>query len=257
MTVREREHAATIRDQFTKQAAPFAALTIHTHASSLELLRTGLALRGSERLLDAGCGPGLLLRYLAPLVQNAVGLDATSAMLEKARELFAEAGVHNASVTEGDMEKLPFAGGSFDAVVTRYTFHHLLHPESALTELVRVCKTGGRVVVCDATPRLEARVAYDAWERARDVSHSSACTELELVTMGTPLLSDLHITRFRLASSVRDLLASCFPADAEGLYVRMANDVGIDELDMAAHWEGDTLMMGFPISVLSGTKNSS
>jgi ubiquinone/menaquinone biosynthesis C-methylase UbiE len=253
MMDREREHAATIREQFTKQAAPFAALAIHTHASSLELLRDGLALTGGERLLDAGCGPGLLLRYFAPHVRSVVGLDATPAMLAKARELLTEAKAENATVTEGNMEELPFADASFDAVVTRYTFHHLLHPGRAMSELVRVCKPGGRVVVCDATPRLDARDAYDAWERGRDASHSSARTEQELVALSSSLLSELHVSRFRLVASVRELLGGCFPADAEGLYQRMVDDVGVDGLDMAAHWESDELRMGFPISVISGT----
>jgi ubiquinone/menaquinone biosynthesis C-methylase UbiE len=254
MSEREQAHAARIREQFTKQAEPFAALAIHTHGSSLELLREGLALRGTERVLDAGCGPGLVVRYLAPFVQHIVGVDATPAMLEKARAVLAEQKLENVEFVAGDMESLPFPDHSFDAVVTRYTFHHLLAPERAMAELARVCRPGGRVVVCDATPRPDARDAYDAWERVRDASHTSARTEAELLALARAQLGDCSVRRFRLESRVLQLLESCFPADADGLHARMAADVGSDALDMAAAWDGPALMMSFPVSVISGTR---
>ncbi|MFT3927502.1 MAG: class I SAM-dependent methyltransferase [Myxococcales bacterium] len=254
MSDREREHATRVLEQFTKQAEPFARFAIHTQASSLELLRDALRLSGRERLLDAGCGPGLLLRYFAPMVSEVVGLDATPAMLHKAREVLREAGITNVSTQHGDMEQLPFADASFDAVVTRYTFHHLLRPERAFEELVRVCKPGGRVVVCDATPRPDARAAYDAWELVRDPSHASARTEQELASLADAHLVSTHLMRFRLESVVEDLLASCFPTDRAALYRRMADDVGVNALDMAAQLRGDTLMMAFPISVIAGNK---
>jgi SAM-dependent methyltransferase len=257
MSEQRRAHAARVLEQFTKQAEPFAALPIHTQSSSLELLRAGLCLRGDERLLDAGCGPGLVVRYMASRVREVVGVDQTPAMLSKGRALAVEAQLSNARFVEGDMEHLPFPDHSFDAVVTRYTFHHLLAPSRAMAELARVCRPGGRVVVCDATPRPDARAAYDAWERGRDGSHTSARTEAELLGLAQAHLSDCSLERFRLASPVRELLASCFPVDADALYARMQADVDVDALDMAAAWERDALMMAFPISVVSGTRRVS
>ncbi len=254
MSDRERAHAAQILTQFTKQAEPFARFSIHSNASSLEVLRSALQLSGKERLLDAGCGPGLLLRYFAPQVTEAVGLDATPAMLAQAQALLQEADIQNASTRLGDMEHLPFADGSFDRVVTRYTFHHLLRPERAFQELVRVCKSGGIVVVCDATPRPEARLAYDAWERMRDASHTSAQTELELRSMALATLREVQVERFRLESGLDALLESCFPADRAELERQVADDMGVDRLDLGAHRSGERLMMSFPISVVSGRK---
>jgi ubiquinone/menaquinone biosynthesis C-methylase UbiE len=261
----EQTHAALIRDQFTKQAEPFAALGIHTHGEGLVLLGDCLALSGRERLLDAGCGPGLLLREFAPRAQEAVGVDATPAMLDKARELLVQAALSNVQLLEADMEQLPFPDASFDAVVSRYTFHHLLHPERAMAELARVCKPGGRVVVCDAAPRPDAREAYDDWERIRDPSHTSARTEAELVALARAELTQLQVRRFRLLSDVRELLASSFPSDAQLLYQQMLEALGSaraqdsdatrhDALDMQPFLRGDRLMMSFPVSIVVGVK---
>src|SRR4051812_44998460 len=100
-------HAARIRDQFTRQVEPFAALRIHTQEASLELLRAGLALSGRERVLDAGCGPGLVACYLAPHAAEIVGIDATPAMVHKARALAAERGLANTRFDEALLEAIP------------------------------------------------------------------------------------------------------------------------------------------------------
>jgi ubiquinone/menaquinone biosynthesis C-methylase UbiE len=249
-------HDRLILEQFTQQATPFAELPLHTQAESLDLLRDGLRPRGSERVLDAGCGPGLVARFLAPLVREVIGVDATPAMVDKAREIVAAEGITNARFAHGTMEQLPLADAAVDAVVTRFTFHHLLAPARALDEIRRVCRPGGRVVLCDAAPTARARAAYDDWERLRDASHTSALTADELRALAVSVLDDVEVRCFRLPIAVRELLASSFSRDADELYRRMAADVGRDTMDMAAHQDGSTLMMSFPVCVVSGTRRS-
>ena len=71
---------------------------------------------------------------------------------------------------------LPFADRTFDAVVTRFSFHHLEDPKKALDEMVRVCRPGGRVVVCDVyTTTADQAAEYDRLERLRDRRTSALC----------------------------------------------------------------------------------
>ncbi len=248
-------HAARIRDQFTRQAEPFAAFRIHSQEESLEWLREELRLAGTERIVDAGCGPGLVASYLAPFAREVIGVDATPAMLDTGRDDARDRGCENVSFTEGLMEALPFEDDAFDAAVTRYTFHHVLDAGRAMAELVRVCRPGGRVVVCDAAPRASSREAYDAWERIRDVSHSSARTPEELRALADASLDDVSVRSFRLESPVDALIASSFPAEGgrERLLAAMQADVGVDALDMGARVVDGRLMMSFPILIVAGT----
>src|SRR4051794_39168975 len=93
-------HDERIREQFTKQADPFAAMRIHSQETSLEWLREELRLKGYERVLDAGCGPGLVACHLSPYGREIVGVDVTPAMISKARTLATERGCRNLTFRE-------------------------------------------------------------------------------------------------------------------------------------------------------------
>ncbi|HZU76774.1 MAG TPA: class I SAM-dependent methyltransferase [Dehalococcoidia bacterium] len=99
------------------------------------------------RLLDAGCGAGLLA-LLARLRGAAVtALDASPALLEIARQRVPEA-----EVREGDLEALPFADAAFDAVTAVNSVFYAADMAAAMRELVRVLRPGGRVVVTSWGP---------------------------------------------------------------------------------------------------------
>ena len=69
-------------------------------------------LDGTGRLLDAGCGPGVLTIRLAPLFAQAVGLDPDAAMLAEGARAAAENGVRNIRWVQGLAEDLPAVPGN-------------------------------------------------------------------------------------------------------------------------------------------------
>jgi ubiquinone/menaquinone biosynthesis C-methylase UbiE len=107
----------------------------------------GTLLDGGEGL-DVGCGTGLLLAALRRY-GTVVGVDPSPGMLEVlARECRGEAVL-------GSANKLPFADGRFDVVFSVAVLHHLSDPgvvATALREMVRVVRPGGRIVVWDHNP---------------------------------------------------------------------------------------------------------
>lgn len=94
------------------------------------------------RLLDAGCGAGLLALLAALRGAQVSALDASAALLAIVRQR-----VPAADVREGDMEALPFADGAFDAVAAVNSLFYAADMNAAMRELVRVLRPGGRVVV--------------------------------------------------------------------------------------------------------------
>jgi SAM-dependent methyltransferase len=88
------------------------------------LLTEALNLDGSGRLLDAGCGPGILTVRLAHLFEEAVGLDPDAAMLAEGRRVAAERGIANIRWVQAVAEDLPEAApGPYRLVTFGQSFH--------------------------------------------------------------------------------------------------------------------------------------
>jgi arsenite methyltransferase len=128
---------------------------------SCRRLVAGLRLKGKERVLEAGCGRGLVLIESARKLTRgrAVGLDNWSQpylfqnsrerTLSNARAIGVEDKVE---VITGDMRKLPFSPGRFDVVVANLALHRVKPREGrrkALREMARVLKKGGQLVLQD------------------------------------------------------------------------------------------------------------
>jgi SAM-dependent methyltransferase len=94
------------------------------------------------RLLDAGCGAGLLALLASLRGARVAALDAAETLLAIARERLPAA-----DVREGDLEALPFPDGSFDAVTAVNSIFYAADMAAAMRELGRVVRPGGRVVV--------------------------------------------------------------------------------------------------------------
>ncbi len=98
-------------------------------------------------LLDAGSGPIQYPEYLeySRGFQRRVCLDISARALREARQRIGEHGLY----VVGDIANLPFAGGSFDGVVSLHTIHHLPQGEhkQAFAELYRVLRPGGKAAV--------------------------------------------------------------------------------------------------------------
>lgn len=99
----------------------------------------------TDRILDVGCGTGVLTRQLSQIVSNPanlVGVDLSESMLGVAREQCPGVQFHQGSAAD-----LPFADGSFDAVVSSFMLMFVPEPEQALREMYRLVAPGGRLVV--------------------------------------------------------------------------------------------------------------
>jgi SAM-dependent methyltransferase len=100
------------------------------------------------RALEVGCGQGIRTRLMAEHFPGTrvVGVDRSPELLETARE---GARASNLSFEQADLYELPFEDRSFDFVYARLVFMHLVHPRLALTELRRVLRPGGRILIED------------------------------------------------------------------------------------------------------------
>ena len=113
-----------------------------------------LALAPEDRLLDVGCGGGLLLRDALASGAIATGLDHSEEMARLARERAPEA-----EVVLGSAERLPFADASFTAIAMSIVFFFFPDPIAVLSECRRVLVPGGRLALYTTSPALRGTPA--------------------------------------------------------------------------------------------------
>jgi len=97
--------------------------------------------------LDAACGTGRHTKHLVDLGHRVVGVDGSPEMLAKAR-----AAVPNADFRDGDLTSLPVETSSVDLAVCALALEHVEDLDTAVAELARAVRPGGRVILSDLHP---------------------------------------------------------------------------------------------------------
>ena len=137
-------------------------------APCAERLLTITRPRPGERVLDVGCGTGVVARQAAPLVGAAgrvAGLDITPGMLAVARAVSERQGL-GIEWHEGRAEALPFADGSFDLVVSQFALMFFTDRRTALSEMRRVLSEDGGRVAIHVLHAIERHPFYQALDEA-------------------------------------------------------------------------------------------
>jgi SAM-dependent methyltransferase len=103
------------------------------------------------RLLDIACGAGQLTLPAARRGIEVTGLDLAANLVQQARTKAAAEGL-KIQVDEGDAENLPYLDASFDVVMSLIGSMFAPRPELVASEMIRVCRPGGRIIMGNWTP---------------------------------------------------------------------------------------------------------
>lgn len=109
--------------------------------------RRKLFAQASGDVLDVGCGYGMNFPYLGH-VKSITGIDFSSVMLNKAREVMQGASI-KVDLREGDAEALEFPDNSFDTLISTLSTCSFFNPITALQEIRRVCKPNGKILLIE------------------------------------------------------------------------------------------------------------
>lgn len=161
---------------FTGQSKGFSSAgDTYADAEELAWMLEDLPLSPDAQVLDIASGTGEFSRALAPHVASVIGLDATDAMMEQGKKFIAAAGIENIRFEKGIVQDIPFEDESFDIVASRYAFHHFADARPVIAEMIRVCKTGGHIIIVDiVVPDESAAVESNYYEWLCDQSHTRA-----------------------------------------------------------------------------------
>jgi ubiquinone/menaquinone biosynthesis C-methylase UbiE len=126
----------------------------------LEDLNNTLGIKGRENILDAGCGPGLVIEKV--IKENTgkrirvVGLDFSKGMIKRARKRCRS--FSNVKLQIADLNKnLEFPDNSFDKLVCSNTLYALEDPQKVISEFYRVLKPGAVVIIANPKPNARGK----------------------------------------------------------------------------------------------------
>jgi len=143
-----------------------------TYASAIRTqIFDSLSLRGDEKVLDVGCGSGLLVNEAARRLSTgkAIGIDIWAphsgggnyTLLMKNAQ--AEGVADKIEFKQADVRKLLFDNASFDVIVSSGALHHISRDrsdhEQAINEILRVLKPGGKIALMDISHMIEGYIS--------------------------------------------------------------------------------------------------
>lgn len=137
----------TVRDAYDRLAPEYDGRWARYIEASVEETLRRARLHPDDRVLDVGCGTGVLLQALARAGEGRrlVGADLSVGMLRAAgRRLPPEV-----ALTAAAVGRLPFRSGSLDAVVSSSSLHYWRVPAEGLGEIRRVLRPGGTLLLTD------------------------------------------------------------------------------------------------------------
>jgi ubiquinone/menaquinone biosynthesis C-methylase UbiE len=138
-----------------------------------------------DRVLDVACGAGAMTLAFADRCGISVGIDVVAQALAQARTEASGRRLANADFTLGELERMPFFGGSFTGAACRFSFHHFVNPARVFAEMTRVVGPHGWMVIADMTASEDDEKAalHNELERLADPTHARTLAPSEFETM--------------------------------------------------------------------------
>jgi SAM-dependent methyltransferase len=171
--------------------APLEVMTIQPAGLLVEFA----GVKKGTRVLDVGCGTGVVAVTAAKLGAEVDGLDLSPALLERAQQNGSIA-QQKINFREGDVEQLPYKDGEFDFVLSQFGHMFAPRPEIALSEMLRVLKPGGTIAFSTWPPELFTGKMFALVSKHLPPPEGVA---------PPPLWGDPAVIRERLGEKVKDL----------------------------------------------------
>lgn len=177
-----------------------------SHFTPLEVLTTPPAgrlvrfagVKAGQKVLDVGCGTGVVAITARREGARVTGLDLTPELLARAKVHASVPGYEDITWKEGDVESLPYADGEFDVVLSQFGHMFAPRPELAIKEMLRVLRPGGTIAFSTWPPELLLGGVFALVGRYSPPLPPGASP--------SPQWGDVAIVRQRLGAAVRDIM---------------------------------------------------
>ena len=248
-----KKHNKNIIEQFSKQANGYTSITSHSNA--LEKLIQISSASKKDTVLDIACGSGIVSCEFAKHTSHVTGIDMTQEMLDEAMKLQAKKSLKNITWEIGDVTDLPYKDNHFSIVISRFGFHHFLDPSKVLSEMKRVCKPNGIIMIVDVSLPKDKIEKYNEMEKNRDFSHVAALSLTEFKNIFNKNgLNKVETDSYSMQIELNEQLQASFPTNLIALKNMILQDIGVNDLGINATRVGEKVLLHYPIQIFSTRK---
>lgn len=134
------------------------------HNNKLRIFKTLLMNYHPKNIIDIGCASGTFTYQISKIFPNSniIGMDSYKEVIDYAKEKYP-----SLEFTVADAHKLPFKDNSFDLTVCYETIEHVIDPRKVLTEIYRVTKVNGNIILAMDSGSWLFRIVWWIWERTK------------------------------------------------------------------------------------------
>lgn len=181
-----------VKKNFGQRAQEYRLSSTHGNPEDLARMIGIIDPKLDDNVLDVATGAGHTAIALAKFVKKVAAIDITPEMLAEAKTASMQNGISNIAFRTEDVHNLKISDCQFDIVASRFAVHHFSDVRSALQEMCRVLKPGGKLYIldCSVVDGDESEKEINRIELLRDSSHQYSYSP----RLWNRLLQDLPVT---------------------------------------------------------------
>jgi ubiquinone/menaquinone biosynthesis C-methylase UbiE len=174
-----------VKRQFDIQAQNFSNWSVTKNEEYMQAYFEFIGMEKEDELLDVACGTGDFPVFCARRIKGVHGIDISDGMIDLAHKLARSNGLFNIAFECHDVEHIPCASNSFSVVACRSAFHHMENCSAVFKEMLRCCRSNGRLAVQDIMAYDDPKVNsfFESLEREIDLSHIATLHRDEFVDL--------------------------------------------------------------------------
>lgn len=159
--------------QYQDKSESYLKSAVHAQGVEFEKMQGIIQKYQLKHVLDLGCGGGHVSYQIAPFAEQVTAYDLTAEMVQLVVEQAKQKNLNNVWGQQGAAEQLKFEDEYFDCVISRYSAHHWQNVRQAMSEIFRVVKPSGKVILVDilGTQQPILDTFFQSIETIRDPSH--------------------------------------------------------------------------------------
>lgn len=159
------QRTAESREFFEELGNRWDSLRVRWFGEQFHLESLVALLPADWTVADVGAGTGFLIPLLASHFKRVIAVDHADAMLAVARDRVNRAALSNAELRSGSLEALPIADADCDLVIAMLVLHHVASPATAVREMARVLRPGGRLLIVEQVAHEHEAFAAEMGDR--------------------------------------------------------------------------------------------